>query len=182
MGTSREPADLTAELASSLRTSRSEEYFAILGVISEYDGRFMTIKGWSVTLSLAGLGLGFSQEHYALFALAAASALGFWTIEADAKKHQMRYYRRMRELEVEGDNESRVGFAPRIDWAWVTSLNETIAGAPEEWTGAQMKRLTRRAFWMRWVCVPHIYAVTLGTALFAGYLYSDLAGLGEMRP
>ena len=51
-----------------LREDLSKEYYAILGVVSEYDGRLMVVKGWSVTLSLAGLGLGFQQQHYALFA------------------------------------------------------------------------------------------------------------------
>ena len=49
----------------------------------------MTVKGWSVTLSLAGLGLGFQQGHYALFALAAATALAFWFIEGQMKTQTM---------------------------------------------------------------------------------------------
>lgn len=38
----------------------------------------------------AGLGLGFQQGHYALFALASLSAAGFWLIDAVMKGHQMR--------------------------------------------------------------------------------------------
>jgi hypothetical protein len=59
----------------------SKEYYAIVEVVSGFDQRLMTIKGWSVTLSLAALGLGFQQGHYALFALAAATAGGFWYVD-----------------------------------------------------------------------------------------------------
>jgi hypothetical protein len=41
----------------------------------------MVIKGWSATLCLAALGLGFQQGHYALFALAAGTGLAFWYLE-----------------------------------------------------------------------------------------------------
>jgi hypothetical protein len=50
-----------------LREDLSKEYYAILGVVSSYDGWILIVKGWSVTFSLAGLGLGFQQRHFALF-------------------------------------------------------------------------------------------------------------------
>ena len=78
----------------------SKEYYAIVDVLTGFDQRLMTVKGWSVTLSLAALGLGFQQGHYALFALAAVTASAFWIIEALTKRHQLRYYGRMRDIEV----------------------------------------------------------------------------------
>lgn len=78
----------------------SKEYYAIVEVVSGFDQRLMTIKGWSVTLSLAALGLGFQQGHYALFALAAATAGGFWYVDPLNKGFQTRYYGRMRDIEV----------------------------------------------------------------------------------
>lgn len=50
-------------------------------------------QGLGVTLSLASLGLGFQQDHYGLFLIAAVSGLAFWMVEA-TKGHQMRYYPR----------------------------------------------------------------------------------------
>ena len=44
-----------------LREDLSKEYYALLGVVSSYDGWLLIVKGWSVTLSLAALGLGFQQ-------------------------------------------------------------------------------------------------------------------------
>ena len=64
-----------------LRDDLSKEYYAILDVVSSYDGWLLIVKGWSVTLSLAALGLRFQQRHYALFFLAAVTGLrsGSWT-------------------------------------------------------------------------------------------------------
>ena len=56
----------------------NKEYYAIVEVVSGFDQRLMTIKGWSVTVSLAALALAFQIGHYALLALAAATAGGFW--------------------------------------------------------------------------------------------------------
>ena len=49
-----------------LHDDLSKEYYAILDVVSNYDGWLLIVKGWSVTLSLAALGLAVQQRHYAL--------------------------------------------------------------------------------------------------------------------
>jgi hypothetical protein len=51
-------------------------------------------------LALAALGLGFQQKHYALLGLAAATAMGFRYIDVLLKGYQMRYYPRMRDIEL----------------------------------------------------------------------------------
>ena len=48
-----------------LREDLSKEYYAILNVVSNYDGWLLIVKGWSVTLSLAALGLGALWMRYA---------------------------------------------------------------------------------------------------------------------
>jgi hypothetical protein len=85
----------------------------------------MTIKGWSVTLSLAALGFGFKEQSYALFALAAATGLAFWFIDVLMKRYQLRYYARMRDIERAMFELNRVRLsdgrlisAPRIDMTW----------------------------------------------------------------
>jgi hypothetical protein len=75
-----------------LRDDLSKEYYAILGVVSNYDGWLLIVKGWSVTLSLAALGLGFQQRHFALFALAAVTGAAFWYMDGLMKGYQYRYY------------------------------------------------------------------------------------------
>jgi hypothetical protein len=111
-----------------LREDLSREYYATLDVISKYDGWLLIVKGWSVTLSLAGLGLGFQQGHFALFALAAGTGAAFWYLDGLMKGYQYRYYIRMREIEYTSYLINRVALggeygdseisAPRIDMTW----------------------------------------------------------------
>jgi uncharacterized membrane protein len=104
-----------------------EEYRELLGIVSAYDQRLLAIKGWGVTLSLTSLGLGFQQDHYGLFLVAALSGLAFWVLEATTKLHQMRYYPRMGDIEVTAYElyslpveRGRVS-TPLIDWSWTTA-------------------------------------------------------------
>jgi hypothetical protein len=111
-----------------LREDLSKEYYAILGVVSSYDGWLLIVKGWSVTASLAALGFGFQQRHYALFGLAAATGAAFWLLDGLMKGYQYRYYVRMREIEytsylinrviLEGLYGQKKISAPRIDMTW----------------------------------------------------------------
>ena len=156
-----------------LRQDLMAEYQAILKIVSEFDGRIMIVKGWSVTLSLAGLALGFQTQHWALFALASATALGFWYMESMIKRHQMRYYPRMREIEVAAYGLNRVRIAdgsvisaPKIDWKWGdTGRGEAYPDAPARRSPDNLRTLLRRAPWMAHVLVPHAIAVVLGVLL-----------------
>ena len=66
----------------------SKEYYALLNIVTEFDKRLLVIKGWGVTLSLAGLVLGFQEQHYGIFLIAAVSAIAFWAIEGVTKRQQ----------------------------------------------------------------------------------------------
>ena len=99
------------------------EYYEIFRAVTEFDKRLMTVKGWGVTLSLATLAWGFQFAHYGLFLVAALSGVGFWLIEGAMKRHQMRHYLRMREIEVlqyeRSENaETQKASSPRIDSSW----------------------------------------------------------------
>lgn len=50
-----------------------EEYYKLTDIVTAFDQRLLTIKGWGVTLSLFSLGLGFQNDHYGLFLVAALS-------------------------------------------------------------------------------------------------------------
>lgn len=115
-----------AKISSAMDTlaSRSDEYFAVMKVVSEYDARFITIKEWSVSLGVVAIAAAFTASHRSLFLVAALSALCFWLIEGLAKRHQQRYYRVMREIERAGDK--RV-FAPRVDWTWAKAGEKTYS-------------------------------------------------------
>ncbi|AGZ40573.1 hypothetical protein [Actinoplanes friuliensis] len=169
--------------ADSLRQDLGAEHQAIVKVVGEFDGRLMIVKGWSVTLSLAGLGLGFQQGHYALFALAAGTALAFWYIEALMKRHQMRYYPRMREIEVAAyhlnhqDLDGVSVSSPQVDWSWT----EAGRGVPQPYAPAEVRRMLSIAPWLPHVFLPHAVAVLLGAVLYFCAL-ADLPGLAQLKP
>jgi hypothetical protein len=139
---------------SQLREDLSKEYYALLGVVSSYDGWLLIVKGWSVTLSLAALGLGFQQEHYTLFLLAAVTGAAFWVLDALMKGYQYRYYVRMREIEytaylinavpLGGDEYRNLKIsAPRIDMTW------SFTGYPvDKDTGKPLP--VPQPWWRRW--------------------------------
>src|SRR4051812_37192324 len=112
---------------STLHADLQAEYFKLVDIVASFDQRLLTIKGWGVTLSLASLGLGFQQNHYGLFLVAAVSGLAFWLLEATTKLHQMRYYPRMGDIEVTAYKlfsmpvEHGRASTPLIDWSWTTA-------------------------------------------------------------
>jgi len=179
-----------------LREDLAREYYAILDVVSDFDQRFLTVKSWSVTLSLVSLGLGFAQEHAAYFALAAFSGLCFWVLEAVSKRHQLRYYGRIRDIEVAASLLNSVALpglgmmsAPRIDMAWCFDGFgvHPVTGAPipatdrhgrpvTDWRTDPVWRrspqevhwLLRRPFLLPHVLLPHALAVAAGLLLCLG--------------
>ena len=111
------------------------------------------MKGWSVTLSLAALGLGFQQQHYALFGLAALTSAAFWVLDLTLKGHQMRFYPRMRDIEVAAHQLNTVNLpglgatsAPRIDSSWNDPRLEQRDGPPNDATLQVTSARFRRPF------------------------------------
>jgi hypothetical protein len=176
VGSTPHGSDLTAR-EQALREDLSKEYFALVDTVSDFDSRLMVIKGWSVTLSLAALGLGFQQQHYALFGLGALTALGFWFLDLLVKTFQVRYYPRMRDIEFVASKLNSIEVtgigqvsSPRIDMYW------SYRGLPtEDWRGeepermdpAMIRRLVRIKPWLLpQVLLPHWVAVLVGSGLF----------------
>ena len=204
-------AELMPDAKLLLRDDLSKEYYAILGVVSSYDGWLLIVKGWSVTLSLAALGLGFQQRHFALFALAAVTGAAFWYIDGLMKGYQYRYYVRMREIQytaylinrvvVGGEYGQRAISAPRIDMTWPFTGypgepqpgNGGEAGEPaadegdwradEPWrrTPQEISKFLRHRFALPNVWLPHALAVVLGLALFAAAVALNASGVEHLH-
>jgi len=165
--------------------SLEREYYKILDTVNEFDARLLTVKGWGVTLSLASLGLGFQYSHYGLFLVAALGGLAFWVIEAAMKRHQMRHYVRLRDIEViehglAAARSPSQPSSPKIDWAWSQApdvLSGRVPTLPE-------RPEPRRAESSRWVWLfphvvfPHVLSVIAGVSLV---LLARWGCLGEMR-
>lgn len=163
-----------AKAEDALRADLRSEYESLIKVVSEFDGRLMLVKGWSVTLSLAALALGFSERQYALFALSSVSAIAFWCLDWVTKRHQMRYYRRMREIEVAAYHLNHLHLAgqmvssPKVDWTWGFPWKGTdkFPDKPVQRDAANVRRLLGRAPRAWNVLLPHIVAIVLGLVLF----------------
>lgn len=83
-----------------MNEDESKEYFVLNEMVTSFDQRLLTVKGWGVTLSLVALGLGFQYKSFGMFLVSAVSSIAFWWLEAVMKTHQMRFYPRLREIEV----------------------------------------------------------------------------------
>ncbi|MDP9696673.1 UNVERIFIED_ORG: hypothetical protein J2X79_004256 [Arthrobacter globiformis] len=172
-----------------LRADLRSEYEALIKIVSEFDGRLMLVKGWSVTLSLTGLGLAFSEKQYALFALSSVSAIAFWSLDWVTKQHQMRYYRRMREIEVAAYHLNRLRLggrmvsSPKVDWTWGFPWKGTskFSDKPVQRDAANVRRLLRRAPWAGDVLLPHMVAIIVGFLLFVLALI-EVPALAYLQP
>jgi hypothetical protein len=152
------------------------EYYKIVSIVSEFDKNLLTVKGWGVTLGLAALAWGFQNRHYGLFLIAAISGLAFWMIEAAMKRHQMRYYVRMREIEVISFMLAAVTLpdgsivsSPLIDWSWVRATLSFRKGT-QKWSPPKLSQANTAYAWswfLPHVFLPHILTVTAGGLLFA---------------
>ncbi len=96
------------------------------------------------------------------------------------KRHQMRYYPRMREIEVNryirAGDQDRPFSAPRIDWSWAQA-SELFHGKLNEPGPPQTSKPTRSYAWawlLLHVAVPHVVTFLIATLLFGlghfGYL------------
>lgn len=159
------------------------EYYKIADLVTSFDQRLLTIKGWGVTLSLASIGLGFQQSHYGLFLVAALGGLSFWIVEATTKFHQLRYYPRMGDIEVacydlfRVDSDHGQTSSPLIDWGWYTAKRRVRGGPkkgesqiPQRWPEDNPLSVGRRVRFSTilypHVMFPHVIAMIAGTVLF----------------
>jgi hypothetical protein len=174
----------TAPLPTVNEEALQKEYYEILKIVGDFDGRLLTVKGWGVTLSLATLGWGFQYGHYGLFVVAALSGFGFWLIEGTMKRHQMRYYLRMREIEVlqyqRAGADGKEFSSPRIDssWSYAGQLYEGKLTAERQPRPVRGPRKSYRYVWLfPHVFLPHLVSVLAGLILF---VYGIRGSLGLM--
>jgi hypothetical protein len=158
-----------------------KEYYEIFKIVGDFDGRLLTVKGWGVTLSLAALAWGFQYSHYGLFLIAALSGLAFWLTEGAMKRHQMRYYPRMREIEViqyarAAGDDAKAFSSPRIDASWAHArglyTGKHHAAYRPVITGRQNSY--RFAWFFPHVFLPHLVSVLAGLLLFRFGLQGSL--------
>lgn len=147
-----------------LRTELQAEYFYLQGVIEDFDSRAITIKTWSISFSLAGIGGGFASQTKVVFLVASVSALMFWILEAVWKSFQVGYYERASAIEsyFSGDGTLAVPF--QIGSTWF-----------RHWEGGGNRSWARMMLWPH-VALPHAVVVLAGLLLFV------LSVLGVIEP
>jgi hypothetical protein len=105
----------------------------------------------------------------------AVTGICFWLIEAMSKRHQVRYYPRMRQIEAWSAaatglmiGDQRVS-APRIDWAWTAAgrgdPEAALREMPREMTSDEIRRMRRHVLWLPHVFMPSLLAVAGGVCL-----------------
>jgi hypothetical protein len=152
------------------------EYYKLLGIVGEFDKNLLIIKGWGVTFSLVALAEGFKEKHYGIFLIAFISGLAFWIVEGVTKRHQMRFYVRMREIEVIISELTKSTLSdgtkvstPQIDWGWKIAKDYFLgesSGVPPLPIRYEKSPAYSFVWFFPHVAMPHVVIVIAGGILF----------------
>jgi hypothetical protein len=130
-----------------------DEYLLLQKFYEDFDGRIMTIKGWSASIAIAAIGVGFYQDRRLWLFASAASAV-FWTLESLWKSFQYRYAPRIQTIELAFRDDDFDAIAPfQIYDAWFVDLKKR---------GFQLARISM----MPIVFFPHLLTLVSGLLLF----------------
>lgn len=131
-----------------------DEYAALYNMIDSFDDKTLTIKTWSVTVSMSGIGVAFLSHAPSLLVLSALSAMMFWIIEAKWKIFQGHYFARISEIEsyFEGIQSSIVPFQISASWER-QDKNKSLA------------KFVKKFFFFN-VMLPHAIVFLCGAILF----------------
>jgi len=130
-----------------------QEYFHLQDTVESFDEKSLTIKAWSVTLSMAGIGAAFTAKVELLLLLSAGASLLFWLIDTSWKTFQQANYYRIREIEkyMKGKVPDEEFNTPNITTAWSVGWRKT--------------HFLKIMFWHH-VFLPHALVVTVGSSLW----------------
>jgi hypothetical protein len=132
-----------------------QEYFRLQDTVETFDERALTIKSWSITLGMGGIGTAFLEGQSVVLLLSGLAALLFWVTEGFWKTFQQAYYPRMRHIEAvmqKGTLEELS--SPFISRAW-----------SEAWAKDRVRTLIRILLWPH-VAVPHALVALVGITLW----------------
>lgn len=78
----------------------AKEYFQIQNVLESFDDKALTIKGWAVSIALAGVATAFIKANKLVLVFSGASSLLFWVIEGIWKTFAWAYTPRIELIEA----------------------------------------------------------------------------------
>ncbi len=133
----------------------TEEYFKIQDQIEIYDQRALTIKAWSVTISMTGIGAAFYHQLPYLLWLSSFSSLLFWSIEVNWKVFQRAFYQRALEIELYFSKTSKTIQPLQISHSWIKEFRMLIK-TPRTYT---------MIFYFH-IMMPHVIVAVTGPLIF----------------
>lgn len=102
-----------------------DEYLLLQGFYEDYDRRTLLIKGWSVTVAIAGLALGFEKELPAIWILSGIAAALFWLIDGKWRTYQYANRKRIKEIEAYFRNKIGKDIVPLQTYnSWLSGYEE----------------------------------------------------------
>ena len=174
-GTDRYRGPMDAAQDASFQAALAAEYAALVRTVAEFDGRLVTVKSWSVTLSLAGIGLGFQQAALLAVRSRRRDGRGVLADRGDDEAppgavlppdaadrgvvRRLEHPPSRRRAGLRAPHRRRLDGAGRADPA--AALDEP----PREMTSDEIRRMRRNVAWLPHVFVPSAFAVVLGLAL-----------------
>jgi hypothetical protein len=130
-----------------------QEYFHLQSIVESFDEKALTIKTWSVTLSMVGIGAAFTTKMPLLLLLSAGSSLLFWLVEGSWKTFQQANYHRLRKIEdyMQGKIPIEEFWVPDITHAWSVGWRKVSLRTVMSWPH---------------VFLPHAIVVITGVVLW----------------
>jgi hypothetical protein len=139
-----------------------DEYLQLQKTVEDFDGRSLTIKAWSVTLSTTGIGLAYQQQNPWLLLAAAIAALAFWMIDWVWKLHQQAFYPRIRQIEAWFAS-AWTGTPPPPPFQIARSWNDSTESSEGWWKRRAI------AVWYPGVFLPHLVVALVAGGLFLAW-------------
>ncbi len=136
-----------------------DEYLHLQKVIEDFDGRAVTIKAWSVSFSMVGIGGALATHTPLTMLVASLSAALFWLIEGFWKTFQDAYFERAYHIEefFAGNGKDLVPL--QISRSWHL-----------RWKRSGSRRLFHIMSWPH-VALPHAAVLLVGLVLYALHIF-----------
>jgi hypothetical protein len=128
-----------------------DEYIELQSLINSFDNKVLTIKAWSVTISISGIGTAFVSHSPILLLFASLSAMVFWLLESYWKSFQHPFYDRVEMIEAYFSGELSTITPLQISRSWEAKYDKKI--------------IIKVMFWSN-VLIPHIIVFLTGIVLF----------------
>lgn len=152
------------------RSEVLQEYYHLAGYVQGYDAHFLLIKSWSITVSGAAIGVGFStglagsDRQLGLFVVAFVLSIAFWITEVSFKLIQLAHVYRQSSLEN--------ALRERKDIATPAILESYGYGIAID---RERKRWRAVMAWPH-VMLPHVLVAALSLILVLYHLFDRILG------